>query len=156
MTATSTILAVAALASAAVGAAGAVQQGQAAKRQAAFTAAVQRQQAERERLAAEALEKDKRRESSRLMAQRRAIMGASGVDSTTGSPLLGSEAFEAEAELAALRIRDGGEVNATRLEQSAVLQGLKGKNAQTAGYMRAGSLLISGAGKSYEHYMDGK
>jgi hypothetical protein len=132
------------IAAAVVAAGAAVQQGQAAKKQAEFTAATQRQQAERERQIAASNERDFRRQQSRLMATRRAVLGASGVESSTGSALLATEDFAAESELQALKIRAGGETNATRLEQSAQLQQLKGQNAETAGYFRAGSLLVGG------------
>lgn len=148
MAAVSTITAVALVASAAIGAAGAISQGRAAKKQAEFTATVQRQQAERERLEAANREEDFRRDQSKRMAQRRAALGASGVEIGTGSPLLASEDFAAETELQALRVRSGGETRATRLEQSALLTSAAGKNAQTAGFVRAGSLLVGGAGKA--------
>ena len=146
MAAISTIATVAA---AAIGAAGAISQGQAAKKQANFQAAVSRQQAERARQQAEIDEQDFRRDQSRQMARRRAIMGASGVESATGSPLLATEDFASEVELQALRIRNGGEVNATRLNQQAELQGLAGRNAARAGFMRAGSLLVQGGATAY-------
>lgn len=140
---------IALVAVAAISAAAAVQQGQAAKKQAGFTAAVQRQQATRERQVAASNERDFRRQQSRLMASRRAVLGASGVESGTGSTLLATEDFAAESELQALKIRAGGETNATRLEQSAQLQAMRGDAAATGGFMRAGSLLVSGGGKAF-------
>ena len=76
-------------------------------------------------------------------------MGASGVDPATGSPLLVSEDIAGEVELQAQRIRAGGEVRATRLEQQAQLSRLQGRQAQTGGFLRAGSLLLSGAGRTF-------
>lgn len=143
---TATALAAASLV---VGAVGTVAQGQAASNQAKFQSEVQRQQAERERQIASANESDFRRKESAVLAHRRALMGASGVEAGTGSPLLTSEDFAAETELNALRIRAGGETNATRLEQSAQMSGLAGRNARTGGYFRAGSLLLQGAGSLY-------
>lgn len=137
-----------AIAAAVLGAASSVQQGQAAKKQAKFTAATMQQQAERERQIAASNERDFRRQQSRQMAIRRATLGASGVDSSAGSPLLATEDFAAETELQALKIKAGGETNATRLEQSAQLQRMKGKAASTGGYLRAGSLLVGGAADS--------
>lgn len=143
---------IAAVASTVVGAVGAISQGQAAKKQANFQAAIERQRAERERQEAAARESDFRRDQARLMGKRIAAMGGSGVESGTGSPLLASEDFAAEAELQALRIRNSGEVMSTRLEQSARLQEMAGRNAARAGFFRAGSLLISGAGDAYDKF----
>lgn len=139
-----------AAAAAVLGAASSVQQGQAASKQAKFTAAAQTQQAERERQIAASNERDFRRQQSRLMATRRAALGASGVESSTGSPLLATEDFAAESELQALKIRSGGETNATRLEQSAQLQRMKGSAASTGGFLRAGSLLVAGGADAWD------
>ena len=147
---TGTLLAIAIAASAAgtaLSVVGSIQQGKAAQQQANYQAAVARQQAERERLIAASNEKDFRRQQSFLMAKRRAAMGASGVEATTGSPLLVSEDFAGETELQALRIRNTGEVGYTRLQQQAGLYELSGANARRAGYFRAGSALLSGIGQ---------
>jgi hypothetical protein len=77
------------------------------------------------------------------------MLGASGVEPSEGSPLLVSEDFAGETEYQALRIRSGGELAATRLEQSARLSALAGRNARTAGFARGGSLLLQGAGSLY-------
>jgi hypothetical protein len=139
----------AALAAAAVSAAGAIQQGQAAKKQADYQAAVQNQQAQRELEIAASQEQDFRRDQSRLMAQRRAALGASGIDFSTGSPLLASLDFVGEGELQSLRIRSGGQANASRLKQQAELTRAKGKSARTASFFKAGSTLLDGASKYY-------
>lgn len=136
-------------AGAAVQALGAIQKGQAAQSQANFQAQILQQQAERERQVAEANEEDFRRRQSFILAQRRAALGASGVVQAEGSPLLVSEDFAAEVEFQALRIRSGGELRATRAEQQAVLQRFQGRAARSAGFVRGGALLITGAGKSF-------
>ena len=110
--------------------------------QASAQAAVLRQQAEQTRKQAEADEDDFRRRQSRLLAERRAGMGGSGVQQGEGSPLLVAEDFAAETELQALRIRSGGVVRATRLEQQASL-------TRSAGLFRGGSLLLTGLGRSF-------
>jgi hypothetical protein len=144
-----TVSTAAAVASAAVGALSAIQQGRQQKQQSEFQAAVERQRAERERLIAASNEDDFRRQQSRLQASRRAALGGSGVESSTGSPLLVSEDFASEIELQALRIRNGGEVNATRAEQNAQLLQVQGRNAQTGGFFRAGGSLLRGAEKVF-------
>jgi hypothetical protein len=142
----------AAAAAAVVSAVGAIAQGQAAAQQGKYQSEVMRQQAERERQEAAVREDDYRRQASRDMATRRALMGASGVDSGTGSPLMVSEDMIGEAEYQALRIRSGGEVQATRLEQQAQLARMAGSNAQSGSYFRAGASLLQGAGYGYGAY----
>lgn len=161
--ATSTAIAIGAtVIGAGVSAMGAIQQGKAAQQSANFQqqilnrqAETQRQQADRERQLAEQNETTFRRDQSRAMARRRAIMGGSGVDTSTGSPLLANDDFAGEVEFAALNIRNQGEVGATRLEQQAglteaegSLAQLKGKQARQASFFRAGSSLLGGIGSA--------
>lgn len=147
--ATGTILAIAAVASTAFSVVGAIQQGRAASAQANLQAGILEQQATRDRQQAAVDEADFRARQSRALASRRAGLGASGVDPSTGSPLLVSEDFAGEVELSALRIRGGGEVRATRAEQQATLQRFQGRAARRAGFVRGGALLITGAGKAF-------
>lgn len=133
----------------AISAIGAIQQGQAASAQAGLQAGIFEQQATRDRQQAAADEADFRARQSRALAQRRAGLGASGVDPAAGSPLLVSEDFAGEVELAALRIRTGGEVRATRLEQKALLERFTGRAARRGGFVRGGALLLTGTGKTF-------
>ena len=105
-------------------------------------AAIMGQQAERERLQAEADSEEFRNQQQRLLATRRAIMGGSGIDTQTGSPLLVSEDIAGETELQALKLKNGGELRATRLEQSAVMRRAEGSAAQTGSFFRAGASLL--------------
>jgi hypothetical protein len=143
------VVTAAALVVAAISAVAAVKQGQDAKSQAKFQANIQEQQADRARDVAAADERDFRRKQSFLLSQRRAALGASGVRSDTGSPLLASQDFENEVELQSKRIREGGEIRATRLEQEAQLFRRAGSNALFQGFARAGSSLLSGAGRAF-------
>jgi hypothetical protein len=129
-----------------VGTVGAIQQGQAASSQANYQSTIMKQQADREREVAAAQEEDYRRGQRRLMSERRAASGATGVEFSTGSPLLATEDFARESELNALRIRNGGQVSAGRLESQAGLYRTAGRNARTGSYFRAGASLLSGAG----------
>lgn len=147
MAITSTTAAVIGAVGAIASAGASIQQGMAAKGQADFQAAVQRQQAERARQIAQINEKDFRRDQSRLMAARRAAMGASGTEGGTGSALLTSEDLATEIELQAQRIRAGGEDRATRLDQQALLTSAAGRNARTSGFVNAGGSLLRGAGR---------
>ena len=120
---------------------GAIRQGEAQRKRAELQAGVLRQRAESERLRFAAAERDFRRARDFDLASLRAAGGASGVDQTAGSPLLGRGAFTREAELQALRIRFGGKPVSTRLDQQAQLQRFQGRAAQKAGFFRAGALL---------------
>ena len=86
------------------------------------------------------------------MARRRALLGVSGVDPSRGSPLLVSEDFAAEAELQALRIRSGGALSATRLEQQAGLIATSGRQARRAGFVRGGALLLDRTGSAFRSF----
>ena len=132
-----------------LGAVSSQQKGQAASSQANFEANVRNQQAAQERKVAAAEEADFRRSQARALGDRRAGLGASGIDPSTGSPLLATGDFAAEVELNARRIREGGELRATRLEQEAVLKRQAGANAKTGGLFGAGSSLLSGFGQAF-------
>jgi hypothetical protein len=135
-------------AAAAVAAAGTIYAGMQANQQAKTQANILNQQADRERQQAAENEAEFRDQQARAEATRRAILGGSGVRLDTGSPLLASEDFAGDVELQALKIRNGGDVTATRLQQSAALTRAQGSALQTGSYFRAGSLLIAGGGKS--------
>lgn len=137
---TSTLL----LAGVAMAAAGTVAAGVAAKERSDFEATDQRQRADRELEIAAMKEEDFRRDESRRAATSRANQGRSGVQDSTGSPLLVTGDFEMEKELQALRIRAGGAVNSSRLRDQATLTKAAGKNERTQGFARAGSTLLTG------------
>lgn len=137
------------LIAAGVSAAGAISQGAAQADRANFEAAVTRQRAGRTREIAAAEEEDFRRNQSRSFAQRRAALGASGIDIGTGSSLLAAGDFAAETELNALRIRAGGKTQATRLEQQAQLLRAGGRSAKQRALFRAGASLLTGFGRAY-------
>lgn len=138
-----------AIAGAAVSAYGQYEQGQESKKQANRQASIYEEQAAQERDASRQEEQDYRRRASAIIASRRAILGGSGVQVDTGSPLLGTEAAVTEAERQAARIRSGGEIVAGRLEQQAGLTRASGSAAATEGQYQAGASLLSGAGKAY-------
>ena len=134
----------------AISAFAAVQQGRAANAQAQFQSDVAKQQADRVEVESRQAEEDFRRNQARLLASRKAGLGVSGVESSSGSPLLASEDFASEVELQALRLRSGGELRATRLEQQASLFRFRGQAARQAGFLRGGSLLLTGTGRAFE------
>lgn len=144
--ATSTIIG---LIAAGAAAAGNIQQGEAEKKQLDFQKRVSAQQAESEREVSAAQERDYRKAQAARLAEIRASLGASGTDTSTGTPVLALADFEGETELNALRIRSGGDIRSRRLEEQAGFYGSAGKSAQTRGYTRAGSSLLSGYASSF-------
>lgn len=132
-----------------ISALGSIQQGRAAKQSADYQAGILHQQADRERQVGDANASDFLVRESRVMASRRALLSASGVESGEGSPLAVSQDFAGDTELQALRIRDNAAVSASRLDESAALQQQAGRNALAAGYGRSGALLLTGLGQTY-------
>ncbi len=126
---------------------GAISGGMQSNDMAKYQSKILQQQAERERLDAGLREDDFRRAASRSLATRRALLGASGVEASEGSPLAVTENMAGEAELQALRIRNGGAVNSSRLMTDADLTRLRGGQARSEGFGRGGALLLSGAGR---------
>lgn len=133
-----------------VSAGGAISSGINQSKQFAFQAAVQRQQAERERQIAAVEEQRNRKESSAILASRRARLAASGIQPGEGTALLGTEELAGEAELDALLIRAGGEGRSTALLNEAALSGAKGSAASTAGFVKAGSTLLTAGSKAFK------
>jgi hypothetical protein len=72
----------------------------------------------------------------------------SGVSSESGSPVLVMEDSVKQGALDALAIRYGGDVEAARQRSAANLYKMQGNNAMTAGFINAGSSLLSGASKT--------
>ena len=126
-------------------AAATVAQATAQRQQAEAQAEIQRQQADRERIVAAQKERDFRKRQSAAAAAVRAAGGARGVDVSTGSPLLSAMDFASETELQALRVREGGEVSATRLEQQASLLDFSGRSAAIVGGADAAALRSKGS-----------
>ena len=137
---------------------GMLQQGQAQGSQMAFQAGVAqnnatiaRQQATRARQQARIDSEDYSRGQSDLMAKRRSLMGDTGAQATTGSPLAVSSDFAGESVLNTMRIRNQGEVTANRLEQEVMnqqaqagLYGMQGRQAVKSSYYKAGGSLFKG------------
>ena len=138
------------LAAAGAQAVGSIQQGRAEKKQSEFQARVARQQAASEKQISADQERDYRKSQSARLAEIRANLGASGTDTSTGTPLLALADFEGETELNALRIRRGGEVRSRRLEEEAGFLRSAGRSAQRRGYIRGGSSLLSGVAGAFK------
>ena len=141
---------------------GTIQQGKQAANQAKFQAQVAQndaviagQQRDRAIKTAASNEEDYRREQSSIFGSRNALLGKTGVQRGAGSPLSVSTDFAGETELNALRLRNEGDVNANRLQQSVLnaqsqagLFATKARNERTNTFTRAGGELFSGAFKT--------
>lgn len=131
-------------------AAGNIEQGKAEKKQADFQASVGRQQAASDRVISAEQERDYRKAQSARLAEIRASLGASGADTSTGTPLMALADFESETELNAQRIRSGGEIRSRRMNEQADFYGTAGRSAKNRAYTRAGSSLLSGAASTFK------
>ncbi len=141
-----------AAAAAVVGAISSIKGGYDAKNQADAQANIEDVRAAREREIAGLNERDFRRRQSAALGELTAARGTSGTDPGTGSSLLVPEDFRAETELQALRIRQGGQIQASRLEQQADLYRRAGRSAQITGYARGGASLLSGFANFNDRY----
>jgi len=103
-------------------------------------------QAAQERQISKMNEEDFRRQQELTLAEFHAAGGGSGVDLSTGTPLLAYSDFAAETELQAQKIRAGGEMRATRLDQAASLSKKAGNAAFTDSLFRGGASLLMGFG----------
>ncbi len=93
------------------------------------------------------LERDARRTSSLKIGQAHAIMAASGVDPSRGSPLFQDLENARQAELEALDIRRFGQVQVQSKQYEASLAKAKIPGALLGGVAGAGSILTSWYGK---------
>ncbi len=133
----------------AVSAAGAAAGGIAEKNKSDFSAAEQVQNAVRAKEISDLNAEDFLRGASKSFADSRAAGGGSGVQLNTGSNLIAAHDHAAEVENQARRIRAGGQTELQRGVEQAQLTKLAGKSAQTRGFFRAGSSLLSGASKTF-------
>ena len=150
-----------ALAGAAISAMGMIQQGKATASQMAFQAAVAgndaivaSQQRDRALKTAELDAKDYERQQGDLMATRRSLLGTTGAQATTGSPLAVSRDFSGESAYNAAKIRNQGFVTANRLEQEirnkqgqGMLYRAQGQQAVKSSYYQAGGSLFKTGGE---------
>ena len=147
----------------------AISQAQAQSSMASYNALIARQNAA---LAAEQMgiakkEKDiiaarQARESEKYLAAQRAGFAKAGVG-MEGTPLIVAAESMVGAELDALAIRYAGTVEQSQLlaqkaglQQQETLEKMKGKMYKTAGYLEAGSSLLSGVGTISSMYVGKK
>ena len=133
-------------------------QRRAGNQQADYNAAVAEEDAKAAKAKAEYDEKAHRENVRKILATQRALYGKAGL-SMEGSPLLVMEDTEKQGELDALAIRYGGDVASARSRSEANLARMTGRNnayAAKAGYIQAGSTLLSGAASAYGQYSSSK
>jgi hypothetical protein len=152
------------VASGAIGAYGAIQSGQAQKKQARYQAGVERNnsqiatwQAQDATQRGQIEEQRQRLATARLRSSQRAGMAANGVELDSGSPLDVLMDTAQLGELDALTIRSNAEREAYgfrsqsgNLMAQAGLTQMAGRSAQTAGFIGAGSTLLSSAATAYD------
>lgn len=154
------------IASSAMQAVGAIQQGNAAMAQARaqqnaanYNAQVKRNQATIESQQANAREEQQRRAARGLLGKQRAAITQAGIG-LGGSALDIEEQSAIRAELDALTIRYEGDIKSKGLLASAAQDTYEGevalvagKNAQKAAYISAGASILSGAASGYGSYL---
>ncbi len=90
---------------------------------------------------------DIRSRNAAVLAEQRARFGASGLSTTSGTPLYVMADTAAKGELDALRILHAGELEATGLQSSAGMQRWQGEIARQTSKAKARTTLLTGAGK---------
>lgn len=149
------IIAVAGLAVAVAGAATTAysqyQQGQQQQDVAKYQAKLQTNQAQAVTNQAQTAEDTIREQDRRVMAQQRAIVGGEGL-STEGSPLMILMDSAEQAQLEQARVRYGGSLQAAGFQNQAKLTAYGGAQYAQAGYVGAGSTLLTGASNALANY----
>jgi len=154
------------IASTAVGAFGAIQQGNAQAEASRYNGKVADMNAEMSRRRAKDAqergareEQQKRQQIAGLKGQQIAAMAANGVDLTFGSPLDTIADTAMLGELDALTIRKNAgreaydhEVAAVNGKADANLSRMNADASQTAGYLNAAGTLLGGASKAYSDF----
>ncbi|MDV0787661.1 hypothetical protein VC623_24020 [Citrobacter amalonaticus] len=140
---------IAAIGASVLAAGGAVYSGQQQKKMSNYQAA----QAEADAQAAQAsarVEADRIRKAGRAQAAAaRASLAGSGVDTGEGTALRITSDITRDAEQDAYQTILNGVNQGARLNSQAQADRISGKNASTAGYINAGSSLLSAGGTAY-------
>lgn len=151
-TAAETFMAGTALVGAGLSAYSAVAQGDATKKAADQNADLQRKTAISTENAAAGVAADRIQKARLLAGSQVASAGAGGVDPVTGTPLTLEAQTMQKGELDSLRIISNAQRTAWGYEAQGNIDEMQGDNAQTAGYMNAGSSLLGGLSKASQPY----
>ncbi|EKK8424006.1 hypothetical protein PPR02_004574 [Salmonella enterica] len=142
-------LEVAAIGASVLSAGGALYSGQQQKKMSNYQAAQAEADAEAAQSAAR-VEADRIRKAGRAQAaQANAALAASGVDTGEGTALRIQSGIVGDAEQDAYQTILNGVNQGARLNSQAQADRISGKNASTAGYINAGSSLLSAGGTAY-------
>lgn len=140
---------IAAIGASVLAAGGAVYSGQQQKKMSNYQAAQAEADAEASQKAAR-VEADRiRKAGARQAAAANAAMAASGVEAGEGTALRITSGITEDAEQDAYQTILNGVNSSNRLQAQAQADRISGNNAATAGYINAGSSLLSGGAKAY-------
>lgn len=95
---------------------------------------------------------EQRQKTRQMIARQNAGMSASGLDTSTGTPLDIQTQTAGMGELDALRIVNNAQRQAAGLQAQADLDVFKGNTAQTAGYFGATGSILGGLGSAASGY----
>ncbi|EAB3472415.1 hypothetical protein NMW93_001251 [Salmonella enterica] len=147
---------IAAIGASVLAAGGAVYSGQQQKKMSNYQAAQAEADAEAAQSAAR-VEADRIRKAGRAQAaQANAALAASGVDTGEGTALRIQSGIVGDAEQDAFQTILTGNNQGARLNAQAQADRISGNNAATAGYINAGSSLLSAGGKAYSGWKAAK
>ncbi|EDY8025133.1 hypothetical protein GPB28_001107 [Salmonella enterica] len=147
---------IAAIGASVLAAGGAVYSGQQQKKMSNYQAAQAEADAEAAQSAAR-VEADRIRKAWRAQAaQANAALAASGVDTGEGTALRIQSGIVGDAEQDAFQTILTGNNQGARLNAQAQADRISGNNAATAGYINAGSSLLSAGGKAYSGWKAAK
>jgi hypothetical protein len=105
---------------------------------------------------AQVAERQERRRAHLILSSQQAAFGASGLDPNAGSPLLVMADSARQAELDALNIRWSGKLASGSADAESALRRFEAGSESRAGYLRAGSSLLSGGSSAYGAYRAGQ
>jgi hypothetical protein len=115
-------------------------------KQARYQADIALQQAEYQRKLAESEAASIRRQANRALGKQAAKFAAAGFDLSSGSALLVQQSTASEAEMEALRIRNGGLLQGMKLDGSANLALSEARSAAQKDYLSLGTRLLANFG----------
>ena len=112
----------------------------------------QRNQAIAAEQAAQIAAENAHTQHQRVLATQRARLGAAGVISSEGSPLLVQMDSAEQAALDEARILYSGKVQAGGYRSEAILSGYQARTTRATGTLAAGGSLLSGVSRGYAGY----
>ncbi len=142
------VIAVGALASAGT----AVYSGEQARKAQSYNADAMEEQARAERMKADYEASILKRNAEKMRARMRLNYLSSGVDISEGTAMMAMAEDAKQAEMDFQAIRYGGNAAAIRAKQEARMARYQGASAARAGYINAGSSLLTGAGQAAQTY----